>query len=321
MSNIPSPPFISIEGLPNFRDIGGYPISSSPNKLIRRNLVFRSSEPSKVTEAGILKLQSLEITDVYDLRSRQELEKDARSGAGRQPKEWEGARRVFAPVFLDLDYSPEAIALRFVNYAGESSEPQGFVQAYRDILTSAASPDNSAAPYRKILSHLASSSTGAQPTPLLLHCTAGKDRTGVICALILSLCGVDDEVVAHEYSLTDLGLRSRHGEFTRHLMKEPALRNNPAGARRMVGSRKENMLLTLSRIRETYGSVEQCVLDLGLLNRDEIKHLRQNLLVDVGGEEGTVLDWQSHAKLVEKAQEESDKEAEKIAAEATSTVG
>jgi protein tyrosine/serine phosphatase len=70
-----------------------------------------------------------------------------------------------------------------------------------------------------------------------MHCSAGKDRTGVICAMILSLCGVEDEVVAHEYSLTDLGLRDRHPEFLKHLLKEPALKDNPAGARRMVSSR------------------------------------------------------------------------------------
>jgi hypothetical protein len=88
--------------------------------------------------------------------------------------------------------------------------------------------------------HLAASpseSDGSTPAPILLHCTAGKDRTGVICALVLSLCGVDDDVVAHEYSLTDIGLKSRHPEFLRHLIKEPALAGNPLGARRMIGSR------------------------------------------------------------------------------------
>lgn len=121
-SYIPSPPFIAIEGLPNFRDIGGYPIASAPGKTVRRGIVFRSSEPSKVTDQGVAKLQELKITDVYDLRSRQEMEKEAREGQGRQAKEWEGAKRIFAPVFVDGDYSPEALALRFKNYADDSSE-------------------------------------------------------------------------------------------------------------------------------------------------------------------------------------------------------
>jgi hypothetical protein len=120
--SLPSPPFISVGGLPNFRDIGRYPVASQPGKVVRAGVVFRSSEPSKVTDQGIAVLQALKIADVYDLRSRQELEKDARHGNGRQPKEWDGAKRVFAPVFLSEDYSPEAIALRFRNYAANTSE-------------------------------------------------------------------------------------------------------------------------------------------------------------------------------------------------------
>lgn len=75
-----------------------------------------------MTEAGVAKLQALRVTDVYDLRSRQEIDRDARNGHGRQPKEWPGATRIFAPVFLDDDYSPEAIAVRFKNYADKTSE-------------------------------------------------------------------------------------------------------------------------------------------------------------------------------------------------------
>lgn len=70
-----------------------------------------------------------------------------------------------------------------------------------------------------------------------MHCTAGKDRTGVICALILSLCGVEDEAVAHEYSLTELGLQERKEEFINMLIQGDALRADRAGAERMVSSR------------------------------------------------------------------------------------
>jgi hypothetical protein len=85
-------------------------------------LTFAHRSFPKVTDQGIAKLQELKITDVYDLRSPQEMEKDARDGHGRQAKEWEGAKRIFAPVFLDVDYSPEALALRFKNYADNSSQ-------------------------------------------------------------------------------------------------------------------------------------------------------------------------------------------------------
>lgn len=59
----------------------------------------------------------------------------------------------------------------------------------------------------------------------------------MICALILSLCGVDDDVVAHEYNLTNLGLKCRHEEIISHLRNEEAFKDDPDGARRMVMAR------------------------------------------------------------------------------------
>ncbi|OTA95442.1 hypothetical protein M434DRAFT_209780 [Hypoxylon sp. CO27-5] len=298
-TELPSPPFHPIPGLPNFRDIGGYPVSGSPqdgasatHKIVRRGLVYRSSEPSKVTEDGIQKLKGLGIEKVFDLRSAVEIEAGQRDGFGWKVKEIDGARREFVPVFLDQDYSPEALALRYKNYSSESAE--GFIAAYHDILEAAASPTNSYRPFKTILEHLASSSP-SPPAPCLIHCTAGKDRTGVICGLILSLCGVDDEVVAHEYSLTDLGLKERHEELIAHLMSNPSLRD-PAAAKRMISSQKQAMLGTLSKIREKYESVEKCVVDLGLLSPEGIKQLRNNLIVDT--DEDGVVPWQNHAKLL-----------------------
>ena len=94
---------------------------------------------------------------------------------------------------------------------------------------------NSAPPsYRTVLLHLANE----PEKPLVVHCTAGKDRTGVICALVLSLCGVDDEVVAHEYSLTEVGLTREWKESViEHLMENPALKGNMEGAWNMISAK------------------------------------------------------------------------------------
>ena len=68
-------PFINVPGLPNFRDLGGVPrpIPSQPGKTVRRGVVFRSSEPSKVTDEGVQQLRDLGIKKVYDLRSLDEI--------------------------------------------------------------------------------------------------------------------------------------------------------------------------------------------------------------------------------------------------------
>ena len=104
------------------RDIGGLPVAGRPGKVIRKGLVFRSSEPSKVTDEGVSALTSLGITHVYDLRSEVEIQKMVVQAEGSKPREWPGAQRIFVPVFPDQDFSPEALAKRVRDYTSGSPE-------------------------------------------------------------------------------------------------------------------------------------------------------------------------------------------------------
>ncbi|KAI1433687.1 tyrosine phosphatase [Xylaria sp. CBS 124048] len=292
---LPSPPFVFVPGLPNFRDAGGYEVTTSVSpasaaaeggrrgriKMVRRGVLFRSSEPSKLTDAGAAQLsEQLGIKLVYDLRSAVEIARGHNAGYGFPVREWPGSER--------KDYSPAALALRYQNYAAESE--QGFIEAYKDILNAATDRTNKYQPFKTILGHLAavpdaSSATTSGPAPCLVHCTAGKDRTGVVVALALSLCGVPDEAVVHEYNLTELGLRSRLDELVQHVSSNPKMGIDIEGARRMVGARKEAMLGTLAHIRATHGSIEQCVLNLGILTTGGIDQLRKNMVIEVDEEE------------------------------------
>lgn len=119
----------------------------------------------------------------------------------------------------------------------------------------------------------------------------------MLCALVLSLCGVPDEVVAHEYSLTDLGLGHRRDEFVRSLTQSGPLKGNHAAAERMVGSRPEAMLGTLALIRREYGGVEEFVRGRCGLSDEEIEGVRKNLVVEVG-EDQIPVDWEEHRKLL-----------------------
>jgi hypothetical protein len=81
---------------------------------------------------------------------------------------------------------------------------KGFVAAYHDILSHAGSS------YRQILQHISTlhpGNIGNSNSAILIHCTAGKDRTGLFIALLLSLLGATDEAISTEYHLTDLGLK------------------------------------------------------------------------------------------------------------------
>jgi hypothetical protein len=71
----------------------------------------------------------------------------------------------------------------------------------------------------------------------MLHCTAGKDRTGVFIALLLSLCGVDDDTVATEYNLTEQGLAHWKEKAVERLLRSPNLELHKEGALNMLGAR------------------------------------------------------------------------------------
>lgn len=114
-SPLPSPPFYHIEGLVNFRDIGRYPIASNPRQVIAPGFVFRSAEPSRLTDVGIADLQRFGIAQVYDLRSRTEVD-------GQPPREWPGATRFFTPVFHEVSADPAALALRLRKHADVASQ-------------------------------------------------------------------------------------------------------------------------------------------------------------------------------------------------------
>ena len=114
---LPSPPFVDVAGIPNFRDLGGWPVNKSPKHSIKRETIYRCAEPNKVTNDGIATIRRLGITHIYDLRSNTEIVKAEASGRGGIVT-WEGTERVFAPVFSDKDYSPEVMAIRYGYYAG-----------------------------------------------------------------------------------------------------------------------------------------------------------------------------------------------------------
>lgn len=281
------PPFVDVPGTANFRDIGD-------GSTIRTGLVFRSADPSKATEAGLEKMsrdlgmvcsyQALinvcnsirpnryvtGIKFIFDLRSTPEIQRDGPEWTGVEVDKADsfakhGMTREWTPVFAAKDYGPEQVALRYKHYTRNGSE--GFVKAYLDILHAA--PEA----YTRIFKHLEQT----DPSPCLVHCTAGKDRTGVLVALLKMLVGVDREKIAQEYALTDQGLEHLKPLFTERLLKNPALAGNEEGVKNMTSSKKENMEATIDMIEKEFGGAQEYMSKNCGLSAEEIESLRRNL--------------------------------------------
>ena len=170
--------WIDLDGAVNVRDLGGLPVEGGGR--IRPGVIVRADNLQDLSEQDVrLLLGDHGVRTVLDLRTPDEV---AREGPG--PLVAAGVRHV------NLDLIPGWGTERAVPH--EKREKGDLSHFYIDYLDEA--PDNVVAAMRV----LADPSSG----PSIVHCAAGKDRTGVICALALRVAGVAREDVVEDYALT-----------------------------------------------------------------------------------------------------------------------
>jgi len=241
---------IELERAFNFRDMGGYP--TSHGRVTRWQTLYRADGIHRISEADVLTLEPLGLRTVIDLRTPNEIAEH-----GRFPLEAYAVDYHHHPV-LDVVWSPEQIEA-----LGDS--PTFLVDRYREMLVIGEGA------LGRSLRLLAESDT----YPAVFHCAAGKDRTGILAALVLSLVGVPDEVIADDYAL------SREGVVR---MIEWAIANMPEARERMskapssmMEAEPESILALLDHIRADHGTVEQYVGTLGV-EPEHIERLRAVLV-------------------------------------------
>ena len=174
---------VPLEGSFNFRDLGGYP--GSDGRMTRWGRLFRSDALHELTADDVVALRDLGLRTVVDLRTERELHR-----SGRGPLE------------------PEPVAFHHLAVVQEGV--RGSVTADAESLAAPAPPgDDLAERYLWYLDVGRASLVEALTLlgdgtnyPLVFHCAAGKDRTGVLAALVLEILGVDREVIVADYVIT-----------------------------------------------------------------------------------------------------------------------
>lgn len=185
-SSVPLPEQVQrLSGAPNFRDFGGY--DTVDGRRVRRGQLFRSDDLSNLTHGDLEALTPLAIRLICDLRGSLE--------RTRRPSRWpEGltTERIVASLSTDLRMG-HGFHARFLEDAPTAENARlMMLETYRYL------PRNGARGLQTIFSRLA-----AGEVPALIHCTAGKDRTGFICASLLSVLGVPRETIYADYLLTN----------------------------------------------------------------------------------------------------------------------
>ncbi|MWV26705.1 tyrosine-protein phosphatase [Aurantiacibacter rhizosphaerae] len=171
---------VKLEGAQNFRDFGGYP--TADGRHVRRGSLFRSNRLSQLTQADIAMLDEAGIATIFDLRAPREREAD--------PTAWTAPH-------LDIHSWPPGHKRRLVDMAMDY--PQTAAGAESLMLEFYAElPRTMAHAFADIIRRIAEGEM-----PCIIHCSAGKDRTGMAAALILSALDVPRDLVLDDYAMTD----------------------------------------------------------------------------------------------------------------------
>jgi protein-tyrosine phosphatase len=223
---------IPVPGTYNFRDVGGLPASTG---TVRDGVLYRSDGLYRIGEEGRAMLTQLGVGIVIDLRDEQEAE--------RMPDDIDG---------LGL----EVLRLPVFEGSGASQGAAGIsLEALYDrIVTMHASVVVSA--LREISS--------AGDRAVLVHCTAGKDRTGVVVALSLLAVGVDREAVIEDYARTEANLAGEWLEEMIELIGRYGVADSPELRTLMGGSPRDAIEGVIETIERAHGSTKEYLLASGL---------------------------------------------------------
>jgi protein-tyrosine phosphatase len=171
----------NLAGASNFRDLGGYP--GKDGRAVRWRQIFRSNHLGHLTEADVDVLRGLGLKSAFDLRGI-----DERATAMCAIEEI---------AVHSLPIEPTVVGeLRALLDAGSPLSSTEVADEMRNSYRSYVRQNTPR--FHALFTHLLE-----DHAPLVIHCTAGKDRTGFACALILHALGVPDDLIAQDYLLTN----------------------------------------------------------------------------------------------------------------------
>jgi protein-tyrosine phosphatase len=252
-----APRRIELEGPANFRDLGGYPAAGG---RLRRGRVFRSDSLSRLSDADVRHLvDELGLVTVVDLRAGHEVET-----YGHGPLGTHGV------VVHHLPIADETRA-DHVERPPDAPDPAAMTldQIYVLML------DRYADRFVRVVRALADE----QSHPIVFHCAAGKDRTGIVAALLLSLLGVDDDIIAADYAVT-----AEHIDelLERHRAQSEAGDSPVEVSDAFHSAELDVMRRTLRELRRRHGDAVQFLETHGL-EPGAVEALRRALVEPVSG--------------------------------------
>ena len=236
---------LALEGVENFRDFGGYATASG--RRLRAGRLYRSGSHGRATDDDLAAIAALGITVVVDLRRKSERERDPsrRHGAfagevieidGEEEEEDSWLTHI-----TQAELSEASFHRYLINYYAEAPFKPRMVELY--------------ARYFEVLARA--------DTPVLIHCAAGKDRTGILAALTHHLAGVRRDDILADYLLTNDAERiARRLPFMVEMIREVSGRTPPEAAVRVgMGVDAAYLETAWQAMAQRYGGIDGYLAD------------------------------------------------------------
>jgi len=240
---------IRLKGAFNVRDLGGY--ATAAGGMTRWRSFLRADALHQLSADDIDLLLQLGLRTVIDLRSDSEITRDPSAFAGH-----EAVRYHHIPLFDGL-------------------APVDAMMAEANAFDLSARYLDAADRCRPAIARVATTIAGADEGIVLFNCTAGKDRTGIVAAMLLSLAGVDGDEIAADYALT----ASIAGALMEKLRTHAVARGlDETVSSRLLSSEPASMLTFLRQMDERYGGFAAYLAD-GVAEADSIHLIRQRMVV------------------------------------------
>lgn len=239
---------LTLSGCVNFRDLGGYP--GADGRSIRWRRLFRADGLTRLDEEDCAQLADLGLATVIDLRTKGEVEE-----RGRFPED---------AFEVEYHHLPLTDVLPPTEDLSRYDEPAFVTTRYQHLFSEGSTS----------LARAVTLLAAPDALPAVFHCSAGKDRTGILAALVLGFLGVPREVIVHDYALSAEAMIALLERLKQEYAESVAEVERYAPA--VISVSPETMAAFLDWLEVEHGSFDDLARALGVT--DAVAELRATLL-------------------------------------------
>ncbi len=246
---------INLEGSFNFRDLGGYETLSG--KKVKTGVLYRSGNLQNITDKDIEKIKQTGLKTIFDLRGSDEVKNYPTPSLS-------GIITKHVPL-IEIDRDMVRQPKDLAKYAESLQDPGTILEKlYREVTKNT-----------KVYKDFFATLLTDPKSPVLFHCMAGKDRTGVMAALTLHTLDVPDEFIFADYLYTNNFL-----DALRANLQPEAAQVDQALMQAMLEARREYLQAFFDEVQTQFGSVDQYIHEAIGLSKSDVETLRASLLVE-----------------------------------------